>query len=220
MRRRTVAATGPPTRHGGPYVRCWTFSTRPYQPRNIDVDKTERINDALAELNPELYGTGCGDGGGNTGPPTLDGSLDTTEFPGGSLQKFGASISASGNIAVVGALGTNLGDGSDEGVAQVLKRSNDSFTQAATLTASRPGDPVGESVAVDGNAAIVGMPGTNSGTVEVYIYSKTGGRRNRSPEFTLTNADNETEIDEGIVPTFDPGLVADFNHTKAWVSVS
>ena len=109
----------------------------------------------------------------------------------------------------------DLSDESDEGVAQVLKRSNDSFTQAATLTASRPGDPVGESVAVDGNAAIVGIPGTNSGTGEVYIYSKTGECRNRSPDFTLNNADNETEIDEGSVPTFDPGLVADFNYTKA-----
>ncbi|ESS04364.1 MAG: hypothetical protein A07HR67_01355, partial [uncultured archaeon A07HR67] len=113
--------------------------------------------------------------GGNTGPPTVDGSLDNTEFPDGSIQEFGASISASGNIAVVGAPRTDLDDGSNEGVAQVFKRSNGSFTQAAALIASRPSDPVGENVAVDGNTAIVGVPGTNSGAGEVYIYSKTGG---------------------------------------------
>ena len=174
-------------------------------PENVDADETERINDALADLNPELYGTGGGDGGGDSGPPTLDGSLDTTEFPGGSIQEFGASISASGNTAVVGAPGTNLGDGSDEGVAQVFERSNGSFQQVATLTASQPGDRVGENVAVDGNTAIVGAPGTNSGAGEVYIYTKTGGSWSNSADFALTNADNETGIDESSVPTFDPG---------------
>ena len=173
-------------------------------PENVDADETERINEALAELNPELYGTGGGDGGGDAGPPTLDGSLDDTEFPGGSVQEFGASISASGNVAVVGAPGTDLGDGNDEGVAQVFERSNGSFEQVATLTASQPGDRVGENVAVDGNTAIVGAPGTNSGAGEVYIYTKTGGSWSSSADFALTDADNETGIDESSVPTFDP----------------
>jgi hypothetical protein len=82
-------------------------------PENVDADETERINEALADLNPELYGTGGGDGGGNTGPPTVDGSVDNTEFSDGSIQEFGASTSASGNIAVVGAPRTDLGDGSN-----------------------------------------------------------------------------------------------------------
>ncbi|WP_435100086.1 hypothetical protein [Halorubrum sp. N11] len=162
-------------------------------PENIDADETERINDALAELNPELYGTGRGDGGSNTGPPTLDGSLDNNEFPGGSLQEFGASISASGNTAVVGAPGTDLGDGDDEGVAQVFERSNGSFQQVATLTASEPGDRVGENVDIDGNTAVVGAPGTVSGDEygEIYVYERSGDTWDTSPVFQLTDADDE-----------------------------
>ena len=156
-------------------------------PENIGADETERINDALADLNPELYGTGGG--GGDTGPPTLDGTLDSNEFPSGSIQEFGTSISTSGDTAVVGAPGTDLGDGSDEGVAQVFERSNGSFTQAATLTASQPGDRVGENVDVDGNVAVVGAPGTGAAG-EVYVYEKTGGTWNTAPEIALSNADN------------------------------
>lgn len=160
-------------------------------PENVDADETERINEALAELNPELYGTGGGDGGGDSEPPTLDGSLDDTEFPGGSLQEFGASISTTGtgDTAVVGAPGSNLGDGSDEGVALVFERSNGSFEQVSTLTASQPGDRVGENVDVDGNVAVVGAPGTDTAG-EIYVYKKTGGTWNTEPEIALGNADN------------------------------
>lgn len=172
-------------------------------PERVDADEAERINEALAELDPTLYGAG----GGDTAPPTLDGSLDDSEFPDGSLREFGASVSTTDtdDTAVVGAPGSDLGDGSDEGVALVFERSNGSFEQVATLTASQPGDRVGQNVAVDGNTAIVGAPGTNSGTGEVYIYTKTSGSWSSSADFALTNADNETGIDESSVPTFDPG---------------
>ena len=181
-------------------------------PENVDADETERINEALADLNPELYGTGGGDGGGDTGPPTLDGSLDTTEFPDGSIQEFGASISASGNTAVVGAPGTNLGDGSDEGVAQVFERSNGSFQQVATLTASQPGDRVGENVDVDGNVAVVGAPGTGAAG-EVYVYEKTGRTWNTTPEIALSNADNlqDTGSSDDQPPELNPQPPSDSN---------
>jgi len=158
-------------------------------PANVDADSTERINDALADLNPELYGSGGGDGGGDTGPSTLDGSLDNSEFSGGSIGEFGASISTSGTTAVVGAPGTDLGSGSDEGVAQVFERSNGSFEQTATLTASQPGDRVGENVDIDGNVAVVGAPGTGAAG-EIYVYERTGGTWNTTPKIALSNADN------------------------------
>ena len=184
-------------------------------PENVDADETERINEALAELNPELYGTGGGDGGGDAGPPTLDGSLDTTEFPGGSLQEFGASISASGNTAVVGAPGSDLGDGSDEGVAQVFERSNGSFQQVATLTASQPGDRVGENVDVDGNVAVVGAPGTGAAG-EVYVYEKTGRTWNTTPEIALSNADNlqDTGPSDEQPPELNPQPPSDPNDPR------
>ena len=163
-------------------------------PGRIDDEQAKRINDALVSLDPDLYGTGGDGSGGDTGPSTLDGTLDDEEFPGGSVQEFGASISASGNVAVVGAPGTDLGDGNDEGVAQVFERSNGSFERVATLTASQPGDRVGENVDVDGNVAVVGAPGTTNsagGTVgEIYVYEKGGGTWNTTPEIALSNADN------------------------------
>lgn len=181
-------------------------------PESINDEQAERINDALVDLNPELYGTGGGDGGSDTGPPTLGGSLDNSEFPGGSLQEFGASISTSGNIAVVGAPGSDLGDGSDEGVAQVFERSNGSFEQVATLTASQPGDRVGENVDVDGNVAVVGAPGTGAAG-EVYVYERTGGTWNTTPEIALSNADNlqDTGSSDDQPPELNPQPPSDSN---------
>lgn len=135
---------------------------------------------------------GSGDGGGDDGeaePPILDGSLD-----GGTLEEFGFSIAADGDTAVVGAPGSDLGDGDDEGVALVFGRSDGSYGQAATLTASQPGDRVGENVDVDGDTAVVGAPGTvnaaGNQVGEIYVYEKSGGAWNTTPEIALSDADN------------------------------
>jgi len=182
-------------------------------PESVSDDQAKRINDALVDLNPALYGIGGG-GGGDTQPPTLDGSLDSNEFPGGSIEDFSASIAANEDTAVVGAPGTDLGDGSDEGVAQVFERSNGSFDQVATLTASQPGDRVGENVDVEGTTAVVGAPGTtdpSGGTVgEIYVYTKTGGSWNTTPEIALSNADNiqpkQSTPDLDPSPISNPGV--------------
>lgn len=142
-----------------------------------------------------MYGAGGGDGdGGDTEPTTLDGALDNDEFPDGSVRGFGASISADGNTALVGAPGTDLGDGGDEGVARVFERSDGSYERVATLTASQPGDRVGENVDVDGDVAVVGAPGTTDSTGDVvgkiYVYERSGGTWNATPEIALSNAYN------------------------------
>jgi predicted ribosomally synthesized peptide with SipW-like signal peptide len=140
--------------------------------------------------NPDPLGTGGGGGGG--GPTQIT-------SPGLQNNGFGTALD-SGSPVVSGEPGVN----SDEGRAWILPDSGGSVTQGAKLTASQPGDRVGETVAVDGNTAVVGAPGTNSGAGEVYVYNKSGGSWSNSPDFALTNADNKTGFDENSVPEFDP----------------
>lgn len=164
-------------------------------PSVVADEQAARIDEALARIDPELYGEGDdgdggdGDDGGDVGPPTLGGSIQE-----GTLDEFGSSIAAAGDTAVVGAPGSDLGDGDDEGVALVFERDGGTFQQVATLTASEPGDRVGENVDVDGNTAVVGAPGTTDAAGnqvgEIYVYGKRGGTWDETPEIALSDADN------------------------------
>ena len=90
--------------------------------------------------------------------------------------KFGESVSISGNRVVVGA---NLEDtgGSNAGAAYIFERSGTTWTEVKKITASGAGadDYFGQTVAIDGTNVIVGArsedtKGSNAGAA--YIFSK------------------------------------------------
>ena len=71
---------------------------------------------------------------------------------------FGFSVALSGDTAIVGAYGNDVGANPDQGSASVFTRSGTTWTQQAKLTATGGAafEEFGSSVAISGDAAIVG----------------------------------------------------------------
>ena len=90
--------------------------------------------------------------------------------------KFGKSVSISGNRVVVGAQLEDTG-GSNAGAAYIFERSGTTWTEVKKITASGAGadDYFGQTVAIDGTNVIVGArgedtKGSNAGAA--YVYEK------------------------------------------------
>ncbi len=84
---------------------------------------------------------------------------------------FGYSVGISGDYVVVGE-----GFNSLNGTAYIFQRDGTDWLQQAKLTASDPtvGKNFGQSVAIDGDTAIIGAPGDNEWTGAAYIFTRTG----------------------------------------------
>lgn len=90
----------------------------------------------------------------------------------GMNDNFGYSVSISGDSAIVGA----PNDNSLTGSAYVFTRTGTTWVQEAKLLASdgTPGDWFGDSVSINGDAAIVGAPGDNVFLGSAYVFERTG----------------------------------------------
>ena len=86
--------------------------------------------------------------------------------------RFGASIATSGSRLIVGS--TEQGGG--HGAAFVFEKQGDGWRQIASLTATgeATGDSLGTSVAIDGDIALVGAGGADSGRGAVYVFRADG----------------------------------------------
>jgi len=98
-----------------------------------------------------------------------------TASDGAADDRFGYSVSVSGDTAVVGAH-CDDDNGVDSGSAYVFARSGMSWSEQTKLTASDAAadDHFGRCVSVSGNTALVGMPydddnGTDSGSAYVFV---------------------------------------------------
>jgi FG-GAP repeat/FG-GAP-like repeat len=111
-------------------------------------------------------------------------------------QRQGASVSISGNIAVVGAPGTS-GNGTDftgRGAVYVFVRNGTTWTQEAKLMASdgQAEDAFGTSVSISGTTIIVGAPfdvaGTGSSRGSAYIFERIGATWGEQAKLVNSNA--------------------------------
>jgi len=106
--------------------------------------------------------------------------------------QFGHSVALDGNRILVGAPGDELAAGDDTGSAYVFVRAGGTWQQKAKLTASdgTAEDFFGDSVALDGNTAMVGTPcdaspQTDAGSVYVF-----------APNCDLGDSDADGVLDE------------------------
>jgi hypothetical protein len=93
-------------------------------------------------------------------------------------EKFGFSVSISGDYAIVGAYGDD-DDGTNSGSAYIFERSGTSWSEQVKLTAADGGesDMFGYSVSVSGDYAIVGAYGDDdngSDSGSAYIFKRDG----------------------------------------------
>jgi MBG domain/FG-GAP repeat len=113
------------------------------------------------------------------------------------FDRFGASVSVAGDVALVGAAYADPGGLSSAGAAYVFERNaggTNAWAEVMKLTASAPAEGVqfGTSVSVDGDVALVGAHYANSGGVSsagaAYVYERNAGGTNAWGEVTKLTA--------------------------------
>ncbi len=108
---------------------------------------------------------------------------------------FGWSVGASGDTAVIGALGADPAEGEDAGSAYVFVRSGEVWTEQAKLTASDTTayDYLGGSVAVSGATAVIGAvggadPAEGEDAGSAYVFVRSGGVWTEQAKLTASDA--------------------------------
>ena len=101
---------------------------------------------------------------------------------GATEDRFGSAIALDGDTAIVGAHLDDIGGTMMQGSAYVFTRTGGVWTQQQKLTANDPiaGAAFGETVALEGDTALLGAPSLASKSV--YVFTRTGGvwTRNRN----------------------------------------
>jgi hypothetical protein len=111
-----------------------------------------------------------------------------TRTPVGNEQQFshfGSAVAISGDYAIVGAVGEDIGANEDQGAAYIFTRSGGNWGLPVRIF---PGDGDAEdyfraSVDISGEYAVVGAPGHGTGGA-VYIYKRTGTVWNQEAKIT------------------------------------
>lgn len=117
-----------------------------------------------------------------------------TASDGAAGDRFGYSVALSNQSAIIGAQGDDTAGGTNAGSAYVFTRCGTVWTQQAKLTASdgAANDAFGVSVAVSGDAAIVGASGddTAAGTDagSAYVFARSGGAWLQQVKLTASDA--------------------------------
>ena len=130
-----------------------------------------------------------------------------TASDGQANDEFGCSVSISGSTAVVGAFAATVGINSHQGAAYVFTQPSSGWTnmtQTAKLTASdgQANDEFGCSVAVSGNAAVVGAAyatvGANDYQGAAYVFTEHGSHwANMTQTAKLTASDGQADDEFG-----------------------
>lgn len=105
----------------------------------------------------------------------LQGAIETPDGMGNDA--FGSSVAISGDLAIIGANGVDVGAVGDRGAAYVYSRSGTTWTQQRKIIAADgvSGDNMGFSIALSRNVAIIGAPFADvSGNIDrgsAYIFT-------------------------------------------------
>lgn len=108
---------------------------------------------------------------------------------------FGVSVDLDGDVAVIGALGDDVG-GMDAGAAYVFRfDSVAGWNEEARLTASPPiaGTWFGRSVAISGDAVVVGMLALNGQPGVAYAFRRDAQSKSWTQETILVPSDSEPD---------------------------
>ena len=120
-----------------------------------------------------------------------------TASDGAASDYFGGRISISGDYAVVGAMGKDIGSNDNQGKAYIFHRSGTPWTEQASLMASDgvAHDDFGNSVSISGDYTVVGVflkgVGSNAGQGKAYIFHRSG--TSWTEQAPLTASDGATD---------------------------
>ena len=122
--------------------------------------------------------------------------------------RFGTSVSISGDYAVIGAPGID----SSTGAAYVYRRDGDRWTQQVKLTAAdgTKRDSFGRAVAILGDHVIVAAPVDDSKAGSVYVYARNGNRWTQQAKFTANDTAKDDNFGSAIALAGGNDSVVDF----------
>lgn len=95
---------------------------------------------------------------------------------------FGAAVSMSDDMAVVGAPGHSLYSASD-GAAYLFRRDGDLWSHLATVN-GEPGESLGSSVSLFGSMALIGAPASENDSGSAYFLNWDGAQWNKEAQLT------------------------------------
>jgi hypothetical protein len=113
-----------------------------------------------------------------------------TAREGEALDQFGYSVAISGDAMIVGSPLDFIGANVEQGSATIFTRTANVWSEQVKLTASDGAarNDFGLAVAIDGDTAVVGAPGTNGYRGSVAIYVRDGSAWTRQATLTSNDA--------------------------------
>ena len=125
---------------------------------------------------------------------------------------FGAAAALSGDTALIGSFGDDIGTNADQGSAVVFVRSGSTWTKQARLTADdgSADDKFGLSVALNGDTAVIGatgddLNGTDQGSA--YVFSRTDVTWSQQPRLFDTLGEKDDKFGVPVAISGDTVLI-------------
>lgn len=131
--------------------------------------------------------------------------------------RFGGSVSISGDYALVGAFNDDNGANFGQGSAYVFVRNETGWTEQAKLTASNgaSGDNFGISVSISGDYALVGAHvGGNTNQGSAYVFVRTGSTWAEQVELTANDGASGEHFGNSVSISGDYALVGAYNDSN------
>ncbi|NOX58374.1 MAG: hypothetical protein GXP29_05875, partial [Planctomycetes bacterium] len=138
--------------------------------------------------------------------------------------RFGYSVSISGNTIVVGA-NRNDDDGTNSGSAYIFRSSNGVWQQIAKVTANdaSSSDFFGTSVAIAGNTVLIGAHGNDddgSRSGSAYVFREIGGIWQQIAKLTADDASSDNFFGHTLALAGDTAVIGAYGGTETGVDES
>jgi len=126
---------------------------------------------------------------------------------------FGYSVGISGDYVVVGEGNNGL-----YGNAYIFTRDGTTWVQQAELNASDPslGKNFGDSVAINGDTAVIGAPGDNQWTGAAYIFTRAGTTWTQQAKLTADDGAIEDEFGFSVALSGDTAVIGASYAGNGW----
>ena len=125
---------------------------------------------------------------------------------------FGSAVAVSGDTALIGSFGDDIGANADQGSAVVFVRSGSTWTkqQKLTTTDGAAGDKFGLSVALYADTAVIGAIGDDLGGADqgsAYVFSRTGVAWSQRPRLLDTLGETNDKFGAPVAISGDTLLI-------------
>jgi hypothetical protein len=141
--------------------------------------------------------------------------LQALASDGAVLDNFGVSVAISGDTAIVGASGDNVGANGNQGSAYIFTRTpgGTTWTQQAQLfaTGGAAQDEFGDAVAISGDTAVVGAysddVGANTNQGSVYVFTRSGTTWTQQAQLFATGGASGDQFGNSVAISGDTAIV-------------